>query len=104
MSSVSEAKIGALYMNAKHDVPMPAALAELGHPQPPTLVPTDNSTTNGIINFTIWQNRSKAINMRFYWLRDCVKQKQFRIYWASGAINLADYCTKYHSSQHHLSM
>ena len=83
---------------------MRTTLAELGHPQPPTPIRTDNSTANGIVNSTIRQNRSKAIDMCFYWLRDRVQQNQFYIYWAPGAINLADYFIKHHSPQHHLAV
>ena len=54
-------------------VPMRTTLQELGHTQPPTSIQTDNSTANGIVNSTIQQNRSKAIDMCFYWLRDRVK-------------------------------
>ena len=104
MSSASEAEIGALYMNAKDAVPMRTTLAEMNHPQPPTPIRTDNSTANGIVNSTIRQNRSKAIDMRFYWLRDRVNQKQFHIHWAPGAINLADFFTKHHSPQRHLAL
>ena len=32
--------------------------------------------------------------MRFYWLQDRVEQGQFRIFWAPGKINLADYQSK----------
>ena len=56
MSSASEAKIGALYMNTKDAVPMRTTLAELDHPPPPSPIQTDNSTANGIVNSTIQQN------------------------------------------------
>ena len=56
MSSASEAKIGALYMNAKLAVPMRTTLAELGHPQSPTPIQTNHSTANSIVNSTIRQN------------------------------------------------
>ena len=39
--------------------------------------------------------------MRFYWLRDRVKQKQFDVYWEPGINNLADYTTKHHTGNHH---
>jgi hypothetical protein len=32
--------------------------------------------------------------MRFYWLQDRVEQGQFKIFWAPGKINLADYHSK----------
>ena len=73
----------------------------MGHPQPATKNKTDNSTANGIINGTITQNRSKAIDMRFYWLKCRQAQEQFKIYWAPGKINFADYFTKFHSPAHH---
>jgi hypothetical protein len=62
---------------------------------------TYNTTVEGIMNGTIKQNRSKAIDMRFYWLIDRVKQGQFRIYWEPGHTNLADYYTKHHPPSHH---
>ena len=101
MSSAAEAEIAALFMNAKLAVPLRQALIEMGHPQPATKIKTDNSTANGIINGTITQNRSKAIDMRFYWLKCRQAQEQFKIYWAPGRENLADYYTKFHSPAHH---
>jgi hypothetical protein len=57
-------------------------LEELGHNQPPTPLETDNTTATGNINGTIEQKRTKAMDMRFYWIKDQVKQGQFKIYWA----------------------
>ena len=76
----------------------------MGHPQPATKIKTDNATANGIINGNVKQNRSKGIDMRFYWLQDRVQQQQFDVYWAPGAINLADYFTKLHSPTHHIAL
>eukprot|EP00978_Attheya_sp_CCMP212_P020671 scaffold59435_cov43-Attheya_sp.AAC.1 len=42
----------------------------MGHRQPPTPLQVDNSCAHGIINSTVKQRRSKAIDMRFYWLKD----------------------------------
>ena len=39
--------------------------------------------------------------MRFYWVRDRVRQKQFHIYWQKGKLNRADYFTKHHPGSHH---
>ena len=45
---------------------------------------------------TVKQNRSKAIDMRFYWRLKCrQQQQQFKIYSAPGRVNLADYFTKH---------
>jgi len=43
MSSVAEAKLGALYINASEAVPMRQLLAEMGHKQPKTPIQTDNT-------------------------------------------------------------
>ena len=91
-------------MNAKLAVPMRATLEEMGHPQPPTPIKTDNTTANGIINGSLKQQRSKAIDMRFYWLRDRVQQGQFKIYWAPGEENWGDYYTKHHPPIHHIKI
>ena len=104
LASASEAEISALFNCAKKEVPMRFTLIEIGHTQPPTPMCTNNSTTNGIMNATITQNLSKAIGMRFYWLRDRVKQGQFHIYWAPSSVNLTDYFTKHHSPIHHLRL
>lgn len=101
MSSASEAELGALFLNARKALPMRHTLIELGHAQPPTKIKTDNSTADGIVNGTIKPNRSKAMDMRFFWLCCRVNQGQFKIYWAPGAHNFADYFTKHHSPAHH---
>jgi hypothetical protein len=69
MSSAAEAELGALFINAKTAVPMQKALEELGHPQPQTPIQTDNSTAHGLINNKIQPKATKAMDMRFYWLR-----------------------------------
>jgi hypothetical protein len=41
------------------------------------------------------------MDMRYHWLTNIVRQKQFDVYWRLGCENLADYYTKHHSAQHH---
>ena len=41
------------------------------------------------------------MDMRFWWLVDRTEQGQFRIFWAPGILNLADYYTKKHPASHH---
>jgi hypothetical protein len=101
LSSASEAELGALFHNLKDASAIRTSLEEMGHPQPPTPVQTDNNTAVGIANDTVKQRRSKAIDMRFYWVRDRVRQKQFHIYWVKGSLNKADYFTKHHPATHH---
>ena len=104
MSSAAEAEVGALFLNGQDAIPLRTTLNELGHPQPPTPMQTDNSTAAGFANDTMKQKRSKAIDMRFYWVKCRTRQKQFIVYWGPGTSNLADYHTKHHSPAHHRQM
>jgi len=79
-------------------------LTELGHQQPKTPIQTDNSTAEGVINSKIQPKRTKAMDMRYHWLRDREAQGQFRIYWRPGKTNLADYFTKHHPPSHHVNV
>jgi hypothetical protein len=102
MSSAAEAELGALYINAREAVPMRQLLTEMGHAQPSTPIQTDNSTACGVVNNNIQPRRTKAMDMRFHWLRDREAQSQFRFYWAPGKENLGDYWTKHHCAAHHI--
>jgi hypothetical protein len=62
---------------------------------------TDNTTAKGYSNGTIKRKRTKAMDMRFYWIKDRVKQGQFRIYLGPGFQNLEDYFTEHHPPPHH---
>ena len=104
VSSAAEAEIAAVFINAKGAVPLRHTLMEMNHPQPPTEITTDNSTAANILNKTCKQTRSKAIDMRYYWVRDRITQKQFCLMWKPGDQNLADYFTKHHSPAHHKKM
>jgi hypothetical protein len=90
MSSAAEAEVSTLFLNAKEATVLRTTLTEMGHQQPATPLQTDNSTANGIINGTVKQQASKAIDMRFYWVLDWSKQGHFNVYWAPGADNLGD--------------
>jgi hypothetical protein len=104
VASAAESEVGACFHNAQTGAPLRITLTELGHPQPATPLRTDNSTAFGILNEKIKQKRSKAMDMRYHWLTDRVRQKQFDVYWRPGKDNLADYHTKHHSAQHHKDM
>ena len=101
MSSAAEAELGAMFINAREAVPARITLEELGHKQPRTPMQIDNSTAVGVVNSNIQPRRTKAMDMRFHWLRDREAQGQFRFYWRPGKDNLADYWTKHHCGAHH---
>ena len=88
----------------KDAVVLRTTLSEMGHAQPPTPIQVDNSTACGIANTNIKLQRSKAIDMRFYWVRDRVDQQQFTVFWKPGKTNLADYVTEHHTGKHYQLM
>ena len=77
MSSVAEAELGALYINAKFATPIRHMLTEIGHPRPPTPIQTDNSTTFGVVTNKIIPKATKAMDIHYHWLRDREQQQQF---------------------------
>ena len=101
MSSATEAELAGLYIMAREAVYIRIILEEMGHKQPPTPLQTDNSMADGVVNGKITPKRTKAMDMRFHWLRDRECQEQFRIYWRPGKLNYADYWTKHHQAKHH---
>ena len=96
MASAEEAEFGALSLNWQEAVLIRITLEEMGHSKPPTPVQVDNSTALGISTGTIKQRKSKAMDMRFYWIRDRKNQKQINIYWKpalqTGAIISFQFC------------
>ena len=63
---------------------MQQTLTELGHPQPPTPMQTDNATAHALLTNKILPKALKAMDMRFHWLRCRDAQGQFRYYWQHG--------------------
>ena len=104
VSSAAEAELGAIFTNTTRACGLRTALEEMGYPQPATPVITDNTTANDLIADKIKQKRSRAFDMRYYWIRDRAQQGQFHIYWRPGKVNLADYFTKHHPTSHHRKM
>jgi hypothetical protein len=104
VSSAAEAELGALFHSSKEACPLRIALEELGHLQSPTSLITDNPTASGIANDTVKQHQSKAIDVRFYWIRDRICQGQFTVEWKKGERNLADYFMKHHPKRNHVQI
>jgi hypothetical protein len=46
-------------------------ITKMGHPQPQNPIQTKNWTVEGVINNKIQPKQTKAMDMCFYWLRDC---------------------------------
>jgi hypothetical protein len=104
LSSSTKAELGTLFHNSKEACPLQVAFTEVGHLQNVTSLSTDNCTAAGISNSTVKQRQLKAINMRYYWVRDRISQGQFTVVWKKGKGNLADYFTKHHPKSHHAAI
>jgi hypothetical protein len=104
MTSATEAELAALYIMAREVVYIRIVLTEMGHKQPSTPLQTDNATAEAVCNGKIQPKQTKAMDMRFHWLRDRQCQERFRIYWRPGKFNYADYWMKHHPATHHKHM
>ena len=70
MTSATESEIAALYIMARKAVYIRIVLEEIGHSQPPTPLQTDNAMVDVVCNGKIQLKLTKAMDMRFHWLRD----------------------------------
>jgi hypothetical protein len=104
VASAAEAETGGMFYNSQDAVPMRVTSEEMGHPQTPTHGRDDNSIAIGIANRTIKQRRSKAMDMRHFWMQDREVQQQFKCCWDKGEGSLADCFTKHHTVAHHRAM
>ena len=78
-------------------------LIEVGWPQPPSPIQTNNTTAACVVNGTIVSKKLKSVDLRLRWLRCCEVQKQFRFYWDKGPNNWGDYSTNHHPPVYHLT-
>ena len=101
VSSVTEAKCGALFHNCTTAIGIRNALIGLGHKQGKTQVITNNSRVNSFVHSEMRVKQSKSWDIKYHWLRDRAAQQQFNIMWDKGIYNLADYFTKHHPPSHH---
>jgi hypothetical protein len=97
----AEAELGALFLNAQQAKVLRLTFPELGHPQPPTPIYIDNTTTIGIVNNTIKCQHSCAMEIQYFWLLDEKTPIYFKFYYQPGQENLGDYPTKHHTADIH---
>ena len=104
VASAAEAELGALFLNCQEGTIFRLTLEDLGHPQPKIPVHCDNATAIGIANNTIKRQRSRAMEMRYFWVGDKVAQDIYSLSWHPGQENLADYQSKHHPGAHHTAV
>jgi hypothetical protein len=98
-----KAKLAALFKCAQEMVPQHNSLNKMGWKQPRLPIQVDNSTAVGYVNNTIIARRIKSLEMRLNWLKCRELQDQFQIFWDKGSHNLADYHTKHHPPEYHIT-
>ena len=74
MASAAEAEYGTIFVNTQIAVPIRTTLTEMGWKQGPAAIKVDNSTAVGITTKEFRQNKSKAMDMRFYWINERTEQ------------------------------
>ena len=94
LASVAEAELCGGFKVAQDAVQYRRIANDLGYPQPPTLLRMDNTVAIGLAQGTINAKRSKAMDMRFFWIVDRVRRQQFNCYHIPGEWNIADFFTK----------
>ena len=94
MTSACESKYASLFKVAQSAEVIRNTLQDMGYSQVATKLLCDNTCATGTANSTAKQKRSKAINMRFHWIRDRVEDGHFDIMWIAGGENIADFFTK----------
>jgi hypothetical protein len=104
VASAAEAELGALFLNCKEGMIFRLTLEELGHPQPKTPIHCDNATAVGIANNTVKRQRSRSMEMRYFWVCDKEAQDIYDVKWHPGKENLADYQSKHHPGAHHTAV
>jgi hypothetical protein len=102
VASAAEAELAAIFINAQCAVATRNTLLDLGYPQPTTAIVTDNTTAAGVATQTLRQKRSKAMDMRWYWIQDRIEQRQYDVIWAPGSVNKADYFSKTHPAAYYI--
>ena len=96
--------MGGEFYNGKKGKLFRLPLDEMGFKQGPTTIFVDNNTASGICNNTIKIQRSRSMNGQYYWIINQVNLNIYRIVWAPGLENLADYFTKYFLAAHHCAV
>ena len=90
-ASTAGAELGALFLNAQEARILRLILLEIDHPQPRTPVYVDSITAVGIVKHTIKCQRSRAMEMRYFWLLDQKNNRYFKVYYQPGDESMGAY-------------
>ena len=104
MVSAAEVEYGTIFVNVQTVVPIRTNLTDMGWKQGPKAIQFDNYNAVSIATNEFLQNKSKAMDMRFYRINDRIKQGQFRVFWRPVPENLRGYHSKHHPPDHHIAV
>ena len=100
VSSAAKAETCGIFHNTQTVVPIRQIRIVLHHPQPPTIIKNDNSTTLGFTYNNFQLKRSKCWGINLNCLRDTDHQKQYEFFWekdnSEDTLNEVDYYTENH--------
>ena len=103
-SSTAESKLCGLLCNAQDGTILHLTLNVMGHQQTKaTPIYLENTTSVSIANISIKKQWSRAMDMHYFWVVRQVNLDNFRVIWAPGLDNLADYSKKHYSKKHHVA-
>jgi hypothetical protein len=104
VASAAEAELGAIFLNCQEGMNFKLTLEDLRHKQPKIPVHCDNATAVGIANNTIKRQRSREMEMRYFWTCEKDAQNVYSFQWHHGMENLANYQSKHHPGAHHTTV
>ena len=76
-------------------------LKELGHPQLTTPMHCYNATAVDIENGSVKGQRSRSMEVRYFYIYDQVKNREFDVIWNPGNENMGYYASNNHDATHH---
>ena len=79
LASTAESEITILIHNGQEAVVLRTTLLEIKHPQLPTPIKTDRSTSSGIANKTFIPRKTRSMDMKYYWICDSVLRKELEM-------------------------
>eukprot|EP00957_Ditylum_brightwellii_P154848 11785579-Ditylum_brightwellii.AAC.1 len=79
--SAAEAECSGLFYNNQTAINICRILDEIGYPQQPTKVKTDNAIANSFVHASTRIKQSKYWDMRYHWLREATTREALWIFW-----------------------
>ena len=101
VASAVEAETRGIFHNAQTSLLIRFLLEQMGHPQSPIPLKTDNKIAEAFIQQKMCHKKPKSWDMRIWWLNDKLVQKHFKIFWDAGTNNWANHFTKHFAPKYH---